>query len=402
MEVETVNESTETDSIADDINAAMDGDVETPEISHILKHQFNGGILEFLCKYDTGNTERHPISLVKADDPYSVANYIMQNDLGEAANNIHRRWEQLFLRTVRRICRNMKRSNIFSFYSGSYHPTNKKLRSRKAKKLRRTAEASDTSEAKQQQKLKRKVYKIQFGHAVPKNWKDIIRLDTLNGNRKWKDAVAKEVAALLELGCFDVKSPNYKPPNDYQYVRMHWVYAVKVDLTYKARLVCDGSRVDPRGLDTRATVVKTLSVRLLNIIADAWNKRVLTGDIGNAFIQSDTKEKIFTKFGKEFGDLNGCMAVIVRALYGLTTSAERFRTKFADLLRGIGFKCSRYDRDVWVCPCPSGNGYDYICTHVDDFKIIADHPEEYLRLISDVLFVKSHGQQDYYLGKNYT
>ena len=72
---------------------------------------------------------------------------------------------------------------------------------------------------------------------------------------------------------------------------MHWVYAVKNDLTYKARLVCDGSRVDPRGLDTRATVVKTLSVRLLDLIADAWNKQVLTGDIGNAFIQSDTREK---------------------------------------------------------------------------------------------------------------
>ena len=98
----------------------------------------------------------------------------------------------------------MKQSNIFSFYSGSYHPTNKKLRSRKATKLRRKAEANDTSEAKQQQKLKRKVYNIQYGHAVPKNWKDIICLDTLNGNRKWRDAVAKEVVALLELGCFQV------------------------------------------------------------------------------------------------------------------------------------------------------------------------------------------------------
>jgi len=226
-------------------------------------------------------------------------------------------------------------------------------------------------------------------------------LDTLNGNHNWRNAVAKEIAALVELGCFDVKSPNFKPSSDYQYVRMHWVYADKSDLTYKARLVCDSSRVDPKGLGTQATVVKTLSVRLLDIIADAWNKQVLTGDIGNAFIQLNTKEKIFTKFGSKFGDLKGCIAIIVRALYGLTTSAERFRTKFADLLRSIGFKSSRYDRDVWVIPCPSGNGYDYICTHVDDFKIIADHPEEYLRLISNVLFVKSHGQRDYYLGNNY-
>ena len=63
-------------------------------------NKFNGSILEFLCKYDTGNTKWHPISLVKKDDPHSVANYIMQNDLGEAANSIYRRWARLFLRTV--------------------------------------------------------------------------------------------------------------------------------------------------------------------------------------------------------------------------------------------------------------------------------------------------------------
>ena len=124
------------------------------------------------------------------------------------------------------------------------------MRSRKATKLQQTAQVNNTSEAKKPQKLKIRVFKIQFGHPVPKKWTDLIYLDTQNGNCKWKDAVAKEVAALLELGCFDIKSPNFKPSNDYQYVPMHWVYAVKSDLTYKARLVCDGSCVDPKGLDT--------------------------------------------------------------------------------------------------------------------------------------------------------
>ena len=133
----------------------------------------------------------------------------------------------------------------------------------------------------------------------------------MNGNNCWKEAVTKEVAALLNLQCFDIQSPDFKPDNKYQYVHMHWVYAVKQDLTYKARLVCDGSRVDPRGLNTRATVVKTISVRLLDIIADAWNKEVLTGDIGNAFIQSDTNEKIYTCFGTEFGEYKKFDAIIV-------------------------------------------------------------------------------------------
>ena len=111
--------------------------------------------------------------------------------------------------------------------------------------------------------------------------------------------------------CFDFKSPNFKPSSDYQFCRLHLVYDIKPDLTYKARLVCDGSRVDPRGLSTRATVVKGISVRLLDLIADSQNLQVLCGDIGNAFIQANTKEKIYTRCGPEFGEHQHSIAVIV-------------------------------------------------------------------------------------------
>ena len=70
------SESHNTDN-ADILNAAFDPDVEAPEITSIIAHQFNGGKLEFLCKYSDGNKEWHPLDLVKNDDPYSVAYYIM-------------------------------------------------------------------------------------------------------------------------------------------------------------------------------------------------------------------------------------------------------------------------------------------------------------------------------------
>ena len=101
-------------------------------------------------------------------------------------------------------------------------------------------------DSKQQAKGKQYYDEIQYGHAVPRKYKDVIRIDNANGNNRWKDAVAKEVAALLHLQCFDIQSPDFKPDNKYQYVHMHWVYAVKSDLTYKSRLVCDGSHVDPK------------------------------------------------------------------------------------------------------------------------------------------------------------
>ena len=55
----------------------------------------------------------------------------------------------------------------------------------------------------------------------------------------------KEIAALIHHKCFDFKSSDFKPSREYQYARLHLVYDVKLDLTTKARLVCDGSQVYP-------------------------------------------------------------------------------------------------------------------------------------------------------------
>ena len=68
--------------------------------------------------------------------------------------------------------------------------------------------------------------------------------------------------------CFDFKPPDYKPPTGYQFYRLHLVYDIKPDLIYKAKLVCNGSQVDPRDLSTRVTVVKSIYVRLLDLILD--------------------------------------------------------------------------------------------------------------------------------------
>ena len=46
---------------------------------------------------------------------------------------------------------------------------------------------------------------------------------------------------------------------------------------------------------------------------------------------------------------------------------------------------------------PNEHGYDYTFTHVDDFKIFTEDFEMYLNNISKVLFVKSHGTQEYHL-----
>jgi hypothetical protein len=49
----------------------------------------------------------------------------------------------------------------------------------------------------------------------------------------------------------------------------------------------------------------------------------------------------------------------------------------------------------------SVDGYNYICTHVDDFKIIAKHPEHWMDMVKGTFLVKESGEPNHYLGKNY-
>ena len=73
------------------------------------------------------------------------------------------------------------------------------------------------------------------------------------------------------------------------------------DLRRKARMVAGGHVVDATMFESYASVVHTRSIRLLMTVAVNHNIPFVTGDIGNAFVQAKTKEKIYSIAGKEFG-----------------------------------------------------------------------------------------------------
>ena len=47
------------------------------------------------------------------------------------------------------------------------------------------------------------------------------------------------------------------------------------------------------------------------------------------------------------------------------------------------------------------DGYDYICTHVDDFKVVAHDAGMWINRIASTFLIKSHGPRNYYLGCDY-
>ena len=76
---------------------------------------------------------------------------------------------------------------------------------------------------------------------------------------------------------------------------------------------------------------------------DLWG-----ADVGNAYLEAHTKEKVYIVAGEGFGECEGHVLVINKALYGLQSSGARWHDRFADVLREMGFLLLRADPEVWM------------------------------------------------------
>ena len=72
----------------------------------------------------------------------------------------------------------------------------------------------------------------------------------------------------------------------------------------------------------------------------------MAADVGNAYLESFTKEKVAFIAGPEFGPLVDHVLLIRKALYGLRSSGAPFHETFADNLRALNFLPLRSDPDV--------------------------------------------------------
>ena len=101
---------------------------------------------------------------------------------------------------------------------------------------------------------------------------------------------------------------------------------------------------------------------------EAWGT-----NISSAYLEAFTKEKLFIKAGPEFGDQEGHILLVEKALYGLRTSGVRWHERLADCLRGMGFFPSKAEPDIWMQG--KSDHWEYIGTYVDDLAITSKDPQ---------------------------
>jgi hypothetical protein len=286
---------------------------------------YNGSRYNVMVEWETGEITSEPLSIVAADDPVSCAVYARDKELLQDPS-----WRRF-----------------------------KAIAKRHGKYLREINQA----------KLKsfRHTPKYQYGYEVPRSYNHAVELDNIAGNTKWQDSVKLEMEQLAEYDTFTDRGvfDKSKPPEGYKRIRTHLVFAIKHDGRHKSRLVAGGHLTDTPVESVYSGVVSLRGLRLLLFLAELNGHETWATDIGNAYLEAETKEKVFVVAGPEFGELEGHVLIIFKALYGLKSSGLRWHERFSDCLQEMGYKTCLAEPDIWLRSVKDDH-YKYIAVYVDD------------------------------------
>ena len=333
---------------------AHQGPLESTDPDH------KGSKYKVMVEWESEEVTYEPLALISNDDPITCAVYAKKHDLLDTTG-----WKHLkrYAKTSKRLIRAVKQSRIHQVRASA---------------------------------------RYQHGFQVPKDFNDAIRLDKENSNTHWQDAMDLELTQIHEYKVFkDTGKAQFHDgkavtPDGFQKIRVHFVYAVKHDGKFKARLVADGH-------PTKEPVVSLRSLRMVVFLSQLNDFEIWGADIGNAYLEAYTDQKLCIIAGPEFKELQGHLLIMIKALHGTRSGGARWHDRLFDILQELRFKPSKADPDVWMRPEPGGTCYEYIAVYVDDLAIAAKDPQAFCNELKKRynLKLKGVGHLEYHLGCTY-
>jgi len=219
------------------------------------------------------------------------------------------------------------------------------------------------------------------GFQVRRNHTEALELDRVNGNTMWTDAETTELNQIDEHKSFVDKGVGFNPGSDCKRIRVHMAHAVKHDGRHKAQLVAGGHLAETPVDSVHSSVVSLRGARLLAFSGELNDLKVWSTDIGNAHLETCTKEKVHVIAGAEFDDCEGHVLVVSEALCGLHSSGLRWSERLADVLREMGFFASKAEKDVWMRD--QGDHCKHVAACVDDLLIASKDPDSVVKLLTE-------------------
>ena len=245
---------------------------------------------------------------------------------------------------------------------------------------------------------------VTSGPSEPKTFQEAWHSPVKEEREKWQKAIRKEIKSMINRGVWR-KVDKKNIPSNRRLIGNKWVFKIKRDGTYRARLVALGYSQIP-GVDYTddfAPVAHDVSFRiaLARMMVEKLDSLVM--DVETAFLYGDIEEEIFMKspVGMEEIDPGAspedCYQ-LKKGIYGLRQAARQFWKKFVDTIKqeSFGFQVSPAD------PCllfkENELGICIIIMYVDDMLIIGRKKqiEDFATKIQKVFSVKiQHNLADY-------
>ena len=237
----------------------------------------------------------------------------------------------------------------------------------------------------------------------PKSFKQAWYNEDMNDQKKWREAITKELNCMKDLGVWEIleKTANLEGKKP---IGNKWVFKIKRDGQFRARLVALGYNQIP-GVDffeNYSPVINDCSFRVLMIVIQVMNYKVKSFDVETAFLNGDLKETIYMKAPQGLMEVEKLeekgvgVLKLRKSLYGLVQAARQWHEKFENVILKLGFMKNQIDPCMFLKEREDKRVY--ICLYVDDGIITGDEEllEESIQQLSNNFNLKvQEGMKDF-------
>ncbi|MGL4341755.1 MAG: reverse transcriptase domain-containing protein, partial [Lactococcus lactis] len=193
-------------------------------------------------------------------------------------------------------------------------------------------------------------------------------------NVKWRGAITLELFKMKKQVVWKLMKRNLMEEGR-KCIKFKWVFEIKRDGTFRARLVACGYSQIP-GVDFQESyspVINDVVFRILIVCQIMWKLNAGLLDVEVAFLNGDLDEIIYMEVPDGVEHEPDEIVILLKSMYGLVQAARQFFLKFSKILKSIGFKQSEAE------PClfckRIGNSIIMLAVHVDDCYVIGNRKD---------------------------
>lgn len=219
---------------------------------------------------------------------------------------------------------------------------------------------------------------------VPEKYKNFVLLtynEAMKSHKKekWMEAINQEIQSLKQNKVWEVV--NQEEAKGHKILTNRWVFRVKDDGTYKARLVIRGNEQQDVDYDEIFSPVASMSaIRTLLALSAAKNFQLMTFDVKTAFLNGELREdeNIFMRVPSGMDVEESKVLKLKKSLYGLRQSPRRWNETFLKTMKEMGFVQAKNE----PCIFRNNDSSVVLAIYVDDGLIVGKDKEEILKILT--------------------